>query len=76
MSICVFKKKIFFSKDLFVSRILPVILIQPGSVRMSVLIQDLEKRRASGLFTFIIRRDWEGSDVCFFWLVNSILKTH
>ena len=56
----------FFSKDLFFSKILPVILIQPGSVRVSVLIQDIEKRRTSVLFTFIIRRNWEGNDACRF----------
>ena len=45
-------------------------------MRVSVLIQDIEKRRTSGLFSFIIRRDWEGSDVSHFLLANSILKTH
>ena len=41
---------------------------------MSVLIQDIEQVRV--MFTFIIRRDWEGSDVSRFSLGNTILKTH
>ena len=47
---------------------------KPGSVQVSVLIQDIEQ--VCGMFSFIIRRDWEGSDVSRFSLANTILKTH
>ena len=34
------------------------------------------ERRASGFFTFLTRRDWEGSDVYRFSWANSIFKAH
>ena len=43
------------------------------TTRGALVIQDIEQVR--GMFTFIIRRDWEGSDVSRFSLANTILKT-
>ena len=61
---------------LLVRRILPVTLIQTWLGASECTHTRYRIKTVCRMFTFIIRRDWEGSDISRFSLANNILKTH
>ena len=67
---------IFFFQVSLVRRILPVTLIQTWLSASECTHTRYRIKTVCSMFTFIIRRDSEGSDVDRFSLANTILKTH
>ena len=76
ISFCVFIYLLIFFQVSLVRRILPVTLIQTWLSASECTHTRYRIKTVCWMFTFIIRRDWEGSDVSRFSLANTILKTH
>ena len=67
---------VFFFQVSLVRRKLPVTLIQTWLSASECPHTRYRIKTVCSMFTFIIRRDSEGSDVSRFSLANTILKTH
>ena len=67
---------VFFFQVSLVRRKLPVTIIQTWLSASECPHTRYRIKTVCSMFTFIIRRDSEGSDVSRFSLANTILKTH